>query len=153
MLRTMLAAAAALTLCAPAMAQDSDLLTGDLWECRAVSLIGEPTSELMLNFGAGGDMYISFYMELAVEDVQMAVEFDLIGTWSANGATVSVATTEFEMVGAWMDGEPMSDEDTEVLGESLAEEFANYGGQNEIAFISDHALVLEEPESSISCWR
>lgn len=153
MFRTMLAAAAAVTLCAPAMAQDTSLLTGDPWECRAVSLIGEPTGELILNFGEGGAMYLAFYLELAVEDVQMAVEFDLSGTWFVEDATISIATTDFEMVGAWMDGEPMSEGDSEVLSESLAEQFANYGGQNEIAFISDHALVLEEPESSISCWR
>jgi len=149
----MMAAAAALAFAAPAMAQDTDLLTGDAWECRTVSLIGDPTGELMMLFEEDGYLGLSFYMEMAVENMNIAVEFDLSGEWSVDGNTISVSASDFEMVNAWMDGEEMSAEDSEIMADSLAEQFANYGGQSDIAFISEHAMVLEEPDTSISCWR
>lgn len=153
MLRTMIAAAAALALAAPAFAQDTDLLTGDPWECKAVSLVGNPTSDILLGFGEGGEMLVSFYMELPVQDNTVSVEFDLAGTWTLDGSLVSIAASDFSMSGAWMNDEPMSDEDSAALEAGLAEEFADYTGQDTIAFISEHALVLEEAETSVSCWR
>ena len=153
MFRTLIAATAALVFAAPAFAQDSDLLVGDAWECRAVSLIGEPTGELMLAFDEGGGAYVSFYMEIPVQDTLMAVEFDLGGEWSVDDATLAIQTSEFSMINAWMDGEEMDFDAVEKLGAELEKEFADYGGENEIAFISEHALVLEELETSISCWR
>lgn len=153
MLRTLLATAAALTLAAPALAQDTSLLTGDPWECKAVSLVGNPISDIMLGFGEGGEMLISFFMELPVGDDIVAVEFDLAGTWTLDGSLVSMAASDFSMSGAWMNDEPMADEDSATLEAGLAEEFADYAGQDTIAFISKHALVLEEPETSVSCWR
>ena len=77
MLRTMIAATAALALAAPALAQDTDLLTGDPWECKAVSLVGNPVSDIMLGFGEGGEMLVSFFMSLPVQDNTVSVEFDL----------------------------------------------------------------------------
>lgn len=153
MFRTMMAAAAALAFAAPAIAQDIDLLSGDAWECRTVSLNGDPAGELMMLFEEDGYVGLSFYMEMPVEDMSVAVEFDLGGEWSVDDYTISISASDFEMVGAWMDGEEMSFEDSEVLADSLAEEFADYGGQSDIAFISEHAMVLEEPDTSISCWR
>lgn len=153
MFRTMMAAAAALAFAAPAMAQDTDLLTGNAWECRTVSLVGDPTGDLMMLFEEDGYLGLSFYMEMAVENMNIAVEFDLAGEWSVDGNTISVSASDFEMVNAWMDGEEMSAEDSEIMADSLAAEFANYGGQSDIAYISEHAMVLEEPDTSISCWR
>ncbi len=153
MLRTMLAAGAALFLVTPAHAQDTSLLTGEPWECKAVSLVGNPVSDLLLSFGEGGEMLIGFFMELPVEDNTVAVEFDLSGTWSVDGSLISIAASDFSMTGAWMNDEPMSDEDSAIMAASLAEEFSNYAGEDTIAFISEHALVLQEPESSVSCWR
>jgi len=135
------------------LAQDSDLLLGDAWECRAVSLVGEPTGELMLAFDESGGAYVSFYMEIPVQDTLMAVEFDLGGEWSVDGSTLAILTSEFSMVNAWMDGEEMDSDAIAALGKELEEEFTDYGGENEIAFISEHAMVLEELETSISCWR
>jgi hypothetical protein len=149
----MMAAAAALAFAAPAMAQDTDLLTGDAWECRTVSLVGDPTGDLMMLFGDDGFLGLSFYMEMPIEDMHIAVEFDLAGEWSVDGYTINVSASDFEMVGAWMDGEEMSSDDSDILADSLAAQFANYGGQSDIAFISEHAMVLEEPDTSISCWR
>ncbi len=153
MFRTMMAAAAALAFAAPAMAQDTDLLSGGAWECRTVSHVGDPTGDLTMLFEEDGYLGLSFYMEMPVEDMNIAVEFDLSGEWFINDNTISVSASDFEMVGAWMDGEEMSAEDSEVLAESLAAEFANYGGQSDIAYIAEHAMVLEEPDTSISCWR
>lgn len=153
MLRTMIAATAALTLAAPALAQDTDLLTGDPWECKAVSLVGNPVSDIMLGFGEGGEMLVSFFMSLPVQDNTVSVEFDLAGTWTLDGSMVTIAASDFSMAGAWMNDEPMSDEDSSALEAGLAEEFSDYTGQDTIAFISEHALVLEEAETSVSCWR
>lgn len=153
MFRTMMAAAAALAFAAPAMAQDVDLLSGDAWECRTVSLVGDPTGDLTMMFDEDGYLGLSFYMEMPVENMSIAVAFDLSGEWSVDGYTINVAASDFEMVNAWMDGKEMSDEDSEILADSLAAEFANYGGQSDIAFISEHAMVLDEPDTSISCWR
>lgn len=153
MLRTMIAATAALALAAPALAQDTDLLTGDPWECKAVSLVGNPTSDLLLGFGEDGEMLVSFFMSLPVQDNTVSVEFDLAGTWTLDGSMVTIAASDFSMAGAWMNDEPMSDEDSSALEAGLAEEFSDYTGQDTIAFISEHALVLEEAETSVSCWR
>ena len=153
MLRTMIAATAALALAAPALAQDTDLLTGDPWECKAVSLVGNPVSDIMLGFGEGGEMLVSFFMSLPVQDNTVSVEFDLAGTWTLEGSMVTIAASDFSMAGAWMNDEPMSDEDSSALEAGLAEEFSDYTGQDTIAFISEHALVLEEAETSVSCWR
>jgi hypothetical protein len=153
MLRTMIAATAALALAAPALAQDTDLLTGDPWECKAVSLVGNPVSDIMLGFGEGGEMLVSFFMSLPVQDNTVSVEFDLAGTWTLDGSMVTIAASDFSMAGAWMNDEPMSDEDSSALEAGLAEEFSDYTGQDTIAFISEHALVLEEAETSVSCWR
>lgn len=153
MLRTMIAATAALALAAPALAQDTDLLTGDPWECKAVSLVGNPVSDIMLGFGEGGAMLVSFFMSLPVQDNTVSVEFDLAGTWTLDGSMVTIAASDFSMAGAWMNDEPMSDEDSSALEAGLAEEFSDYTGQDTIAFISEHALVLEEAETSVSCWR
>jgi hypothetical protein len=153
MFRTMIAAAAALALAAPAFAQDTDLLTGDPWECKAVSLVGNPTSDLMLGFGDGGEMLVSFFMTLPSGNNMLSVEFDLAGTWTLDGTLVTIAASDFEMAGAWMNDEPMSDDESAALEAGLAEEFADYTGQDTIAFISEHALVLEEDETSVSCWR
>ena len=153
MLRTMIAATAALALAAPALAQDTDLLTGDPWECKAVSLVGNPVSDIMLGFGEGGEMLVSFFMSLPVQDNTVSVEFDLAGTWTLDGSMVTIAASDFSMAGAWMNDEPMSEEDSSALEAGLAEEFSDYTGQDTIAFISEHALVLEEAETSVSCWR
>lgn len=153
MLRTMIAATAALALAAPALAQDTDLLTGDPWECKAVSLVGNPVSDIMLGFGEGGEMLVSFFMSLPVQDNTVSVEFDLAGTWTLDGSMVTIVASDFSMAGAWMNDEPMSDEDSSALEAGLAEEFSDYTGQDTIAFISEHALVLEEAETSVSCWR
>jgi hypothetical protein len=153
MLRTTIAATAALALAAPALAQDTDLLTGDPWECKAVSLVGNPVSDIMLGFGEGGEMLVSFFMSLPVQDNTVSVEFDLAGTWTLDGSMVTIVASDFSMAGAWMNDEPMSDEDSSALEAGLAEEFSDYTGQDTIAFISEHALVLEEAETSVSCWR
>lgn len=153
MLRTMIAATAALALAAPALAQNTDLLTGDPWECKAVSLVGNPTSDLMLGFGDGGEMLVSFFMSLPAGNDTVSVEFDLAGTWTLDGSQVTIAASEFSMAGAWMNDEPMSSEDSATLEAGLTEEFADYTGQDTIAFISEHAMVLEEAETSVSCWR
>jgi hypothetical protein len=153
MLRTMIAATAALALAAPALAQDTDLLTGDPWECKAVSLVGNPVSDLMLGFGEGGEMLVSFFMSLPVQDNTVSVEFDLAGTWTLDGSLVTIAASDFSMSGAWMNDEPMAAEESAALEASLAEEFSDYTGQDTIAFISEHALVLQEDETSVSCWR
>lgn len=153
MFRTMIAAAAALAFSAPALAQDADLLVGQTWECKTVSLIGEPNTDVAMTFRENGDFDISFYLVRLVNDQNVAVQFDLHGQWSVDETTISVSAPDFEMVGAWVDGEAMSGDDADALAGNLADGFADYAGQSEIDFISDHALVLEEPETSISCWR
>lgn len=153
MFRTWFAAAAALAVSAPAMAQDTGLLTGDPWECKAVSLTGNPVSDLLLGFGEDGEMMIAFFMELPVADDVVSVEFELAGTWTLDGTLITIAAPDFSLTGAWMNEEPMDAEGSALLAAGLEEQFANYSGQDEIAFISEHAMVLEEPETSVSCWR
>jgi hypothetical protein len=92
-------------------------------------------------------------MTLPSGNNMLSVEFDLAGTWTLDGTLVTIAASDFEMAGAWMNDEPMSDDESAALEAGLAEEFADYTGQDTIAFISEHALVLEEDETSVSCWR
>lgn len=153
MFRTMIAAAAALAFAAPAMAQDSDLLVGEPWECRVVSFGGGPISEVLMMLDESGEAFYALYMETPMEDTLIAFELDIAGEWLLDGATLSVQAYDVSVVNAWVNGEEMAFDDVQALGEEVAVQFANYGGQQEIAFISEHALVLEEPDTSISCWR
>lgn len=153
MLRTLFAAAAALALAAPAFAQDASLLTGEPWECKGISLVGNPDSDLLLGFGDGGVMMVGFFMELPVQDDVVSVEFELGGTWTLDGNQITIVAPDFSLTGAWMNGEPMEAEQSAALASGLAAEFADYSGQDEIAYISEHAMVLKEDETSVSCWR
>lgn len=153
MFRTMLVAAAAVTIALPAAAQDVGALEGDPWECRSTSLIGDPPSNIVLAFGDDDDLMVSFFMEMPVDNGTVGVEFDLAGEWWLEGSTIQMEASDFTMIGAWFNGEAMSDEDTDAIADGLETEFSDFSAESDIAYVAAHALVLDEPETSISCWR
>lgn len=153
MFRTTLAAAAALTLAAPAMAQTSTQLTQAPWACRMTSLVGEPGGDLVINFERNGGLYASFYVEVPQDQDVIAVEFDATGTWSLAGAVISMDVGATELVGGWYNDEELDAETMAELEISLGAELSNFSGESTIAYIADHAMVLDEPDTSISCWR
>jgi len=137
----------------PAFAQDAGLLAREPWECRSVSLTGDPDADLSLDFAANGEATVTFGMRSLVEQDLVEVEFELTGPWSLSDAVITTNATQFTFLGASINGEPLEGALREVFAADLEEAMADFNGSNEIAYISDHAMVLTEPDASISCWR
>jgi hypothetical protein len=153
MLRTMIAAAAALILVSPAAAQTTGYLTDSAWNCRMTSLVGDPGANLIINFGDDNSLYASFYLEMPEGEDVISVEFDVMGEWQLSESVISMAMSGSEVVGAWLNDEEMDYEVVQEIGAGLAAELSSFAGESTIAYIAQHAMVLEEPETSISCWR
>lgn len=153
MFRTLLAAAAALTLAAPAMAQPSTQLSKGPWTCWMTSLIGDPGANLVISFEPDAGLFASFYMEIPQDQDVISVEFNGTGSWSLAGSVISMQLDAIELTGAWLNEDELEPEVKADLEDGLGSELANFAGESTIAYIADHAMVLEEPDTSISCWR
>ena len=70
---------------------------------------------------------------------QTAITQDLGGAlWRASGT---------------LNGEEFTAEDLAELADGMDEQLSSFSGESTIAYIAPHALVLDEEEASISCWR
>ena len=153
MYRTMSATVIALMLGAPAYAQSAGELSGGAWSCRMTSLVGEPGGDLTLDFGPTGSLSGEFYFEIPDEDDTIAMRFTVTGGWTLDGSVISMNVTDSELIGAWLNGEELPDDTKEAMQGSLEEELEAFSGEDTVAYIAEHAMVLEEPDTSISCWR
>lgn len=152
MFRTMIAAAAVLTLAPAASAQTLELLTKEPWECRMTSLVGDPGGNLFISFAPDKALFATFYMEMTEGDDVIALEFDMSGGWSMAGDVVSSSMTGAQLINAWINNEELEYEALQEVGESLSA-FEGLNGESRIAYIAEHAMVLDEVDTSISCWR
>lgn len=153
MLRMLSTALVAVMLVAPATAQSARELSGGQWSCRMTSLIGEPGGDMTLDFGRTGSLAGEFYLEIPDGDDTIALQFGITGAWTLDGAVISMNVTDSNMVGGWVNDEPLDEETMATMEASLEEELASFSGEDTVAYISKHAMVLEEPDTSISCWR
>jgi hypothetical protein len=153
MLRTTLAAAAAISLTAPAMAQTSVQLSSAPWSCRMTSLVGEPGADVILHFESNAALYASFFIELPQGQDLISLEFDATGSWTLEDALISTEIGAAELVGAWINDEEIDGAVRAELEEGIGAELSNLVGESTIVYIADHAMVLDEPDTSISCWR
>lgn len=153
MFRTMIVAAAMLAAVAPAQAQTQDKLTSGAWTCWMTSLIDEPGMDANLAFNPDGSLDGWFYMEVPDAGDTIGLEFAVVGSWSLAGQVVSTNVAASELLGGAINGEAFTEEQLAEVADGVSEALSSFAGQSTIAYIAEHAMVLDEPEASISCWR
>ncbi len=147
------AATLALASTAPASAQSVRELSGDMWSCRLTSLVGDPSGDMSITFGRAGALDAEFYFEVPTDAGAVSMHFAVTGSWSLNAPAISMAVTDTELIGGWIDGEEVDEETKGRMEASLAGQMNSFAGESRVAYIAKHALVLEEDETSMSCWR
>lgn len=153
MFRSLLVAAALLAAGAPAQAQTREELTSSAWSCWMTSLVDEPGMDANLAFNSDGSLVAWFLVEAPDGGDVIGLEFSVLGNWTLDGAVISSAVTESEILAGSLNGEAFSAEELAEMADVMGEELSSFSGESTIAYISPHAMVLDEPEASISCWR
>ena len=153
MFRSTLVAAVVMVGGVPAHAQTSDELTSAAWSCRMTSLLDEPGMDANLAFNADGSLEGWFYVEVPDSGDVISLEFSILGSWSLDGAVISSAVAESEVLAGANNGEAFSPEELAQMADGMGDALSSFSGESTIAYISPHAMVLDELEASISCWR
>ena len=153
MFRSTLVAAVVMVAGVPAHAQTSDELTSAAWSCRMTSLLDEPGMDANLAFNADGSLEGWFYVEVPDSGDVISLEFSILGSWSLDGAVISSAVEESEVLAGANTGEAFSPEELAQMADGMGDALSSFSGESTIAYISPHAMVLDELEASISCWR
>jgi hypothetical protein len=153
MLRTMIFAAALLAAGAPAHAQTSSQLTSGAWTCWMTSLTDDAGMDANLAFNPDGSLDGWFYMELPDGADVLGLEFSIVGNWTLNGAVISSNVTGSNVLSGAVNGEEFTAEELAEVADAMGENLAAFAGNSTIAYIAEHAMVLDEPEASVSCWR
>lgn len=152
MFRSTLVAAVVMVAGVPAHAQTSDELTSAAWSCRMTSLLDEPGMDANLAFNADGSLEGWFYVEVPDSGDVISLEFSILGSWSLDGAVISSAVEESEVLAGANNGEAFSPEELAQMADGMGDALSSFSGESTIAYISPHAMVLDELEASISCW-
>jgi hypothetical protein len=153
MLRKMLLAVALLGAAAPAHAQLSGELTSGAWSCRMTSLTGEPGMDVNLAFDPEGSLEGWFLAEIPEGGDVIGLEFSITGNWTLEDDVISSIVTDSELISGTLNGEEFTAEDLAEMADGMDEQLASLSGESTIAYIAPHALVLDEDDASISCWR
>ena len=153
MFRSTLVAAVVMVAGVPAHAQTSDELTSAAWSCRMTSLLDEPGMDANLAFNADGSLEGWFYVEVPDSGDVISLEFSILGSWSRDGVVISSAVAESEVLAGANNGEAFSPEELAQMADGMGDALSSFSGESTIAYISTHAMVLDELEASISCWR
>ena len=153
MFRSTLVAAVVMVAGVPAHAQTSDELTSAAWSCRMTSLLDEPGMDANLAFNADGSLEGWFYVEVPDSGDVISLEFSILGSWSRDGVVISSAVAESEVLAGANNGEAFSPEELAQMADGMGDALSSFSGESTIAYISPHAMVLDELEASISCWR
>jgi hypothetical protein len=153
MLRKLIVAAALLAAAAPAHAQMTDKLTSGAWTCWMTSLMNEPGMDANLAFNPDRSFDGWFYLEIPDGGDVVGLEFAVAGSWVINGAVITTSVSSSEVLGGTINGEDFSEDELAGMADAMAADLTSFSGQSTIAYIAEHAMVLDEPESSISCWR
>ena len=153
MVRSMLVAAAVVVAGAPAHAQTRDELTSAAWSCRITSILDEPGMDANLAFNADGSLEGWFYVEVSDGGDVISLEFSILGSWTLDGAVISSAVAESEVLAGSHNGEAFTPEELAEMADGMGDALSSFSGESTIAYISPRAMVLDELEASISCWR
>jgi hypothetical protein len=153
MFRNIFVAALACSVVAPASAQSVRELSGDMWSCRLTSLIGDPGGDMTLTFGRTGDLDAEFYFEVPSDEDVISMQFSISGTWSLNGSAVNMTVSDSELTGGWLNGVDLDQATKNEMEASLGDQLDSFSGESRVGYITQHALVLEEDDTSMSCWR
>lgn len=153
MFRSIGIAAIALAMVAPASAQSVRELSGDMWSCRLTSLGSDPGGDMTITFGRTGGLDAEFYFEVPTNEDMVSMHFAVTGSWSLEGAAINMTVTDSELIGGWVNGEEVDEDVKASMAASLEDQMSSFSGESRIAYIAKHALVLEEDETSMSCWR
>ena len=137
----------------PAHAQTSDELTSAAWSCRMTSLLDEPGMDANLAFNADGSLEGWFCVEVPDSGDVISLEFSILGSWSRDGVVISSAVAESEVLAGANNGEAFSPEELAQMADGMGDPLSSFSSESTIAYISPHAMVLDELEASISCWR
>jgi len=146
-------AAAVLLAAAPATAQTAREITGDAWDCRLVSLVGDPNGDMSIQFNRDGSLGADFYFEIPSGDDLVRISASVSGTWTLTDGDINMAVTQTDVNGGWLNDEELDPEVLDELAESFEGDMASFSGTSTIAYVAKHAMVLDELETSISCWR
>jgi hypothetical protein len=149
----MLIAGAMLAASAPAHAQMSAQLTSGAWTCWMTSLTDDSGMDANLAFNPDGSLDGWFYMEMPDGGDVIGLEFAVVGNWTLNGAVISSSVTGSDVLAGSYNGEPFTEEELAETAAAMGEDLSAFAGESTIAYIAEHAMVLNEPEASISCWR
>jgi hypothetical protein len=66
---------------------------------------------------------------------------------------ISSAVTDSEILAGSHNGEAFTPDELAEMAEGMSDSLASFAGESTIAYISPRAMVLDETEASISCWR
>ncbi len=153
MFRAMIVAAVLLAAGAPAHAQMRDELTSGAWACWMTSLTEDPGMDVNLAFNPDGSLDGWFYAEMPDGGDVIELEFSIVGSWVLDGALISSSVSGSELLGGAYNGEAFTADELAEMAGSMDEQLSSFTGESTIVYIAAHAMVLEEPEASISCWR
>jgi hypothetical protein len=153
MFRSMLVATALVAAGLPAHAQVRDELTSGAWTCWMTSLIGDPGMDANLAFNPDGSLDGWFFGEVPEGGDVIALEFSVAGSWTLNGSVITSTVESTELLSGSFNGEAFTAEDIAEMSGPMSEELSAFSGESTVAYIAAHAMVLEEADASISCWR
>lgn len=153
MFRTLLVTVALLGAAAPAHAQVRDELTSGSWSCRMTSLTDEPGMDVNLTFDPEGSLEGWFLAEIPDGGDIIGLEFTIAGNWMLEDGVITSTVTDSELIGGTLNGEGFSAEDLAEMAGAMDEQLSSLSGESTIAYIAPHAMVLDEEDASISCWR
>jgi hypothetical protein len=153
MFRTLLVTAALFGAAAPAHAQVRDELTSGAWSCRMTSLVDAQGMDVNMTFDPDGSLEGWLLAEISDGGDIIGLEFTITGTWVLEDGVITSNATDSELISGTRNGEGFSAEEFAEMASGMDEMLSSMSGASTIAYIAPHAMVLDEDDASISCWR
>ncbi|MEZ5938088.1 MAG: hypothetical protein R3C52_07700 [Hyphomonadaceae bacterium] len=128
-------------------------LTGD-WTCAMTPKVeGGAAGSGALGFKPDGTLEgrIQFSFEQDGDVIALTVGF--AGSWTLNGTQLQEDVADSFLESATVNDASLPDDLLNDLRDATTEELGGLAGVAEVAYVSPHALVLDENEMAISCWR
>jgi hypothetical protein len=145
--------AAVAMLASPAMAQSTSTLTAGEWACRMVSKGEGPSLDARLDYRRSGTLDGWFGFEMTEDGQTIAIELELSGSWTLRGDRLAANINSSNVVSATINGEPFPASMMQEVRNSASDTFGDMSGESTVTHLSTHAMVLDEDETSTSCWR
>ena len=154
MLRRTLAALLGFCATGLAHAQEVKPLEGEPWECKAISLVGAPDASVTMALEPGGGGLMTVETEILLDDEDtLEVLFEAPISWRREGKLLSFRAGEVRLIDAYLNGGFVGDDALAGMAAEANDLVADFYGDSSIDYISEHALVMTEEDTSISCWR